>query len=211
MSYFTAEPARFSLVAAATAAVVGSMLIAGPADAAEARITSEEAAAMRAAMTDAGISASAQDSLIAKLQSGRRADSERLEAHPVSVIESTLPDGGTSRVATFADGSQRTTSEVPITVSGADGPITTFTTFECNLLHCTALMSRAQTKTMATGSAAASAIIAALCGPAAWACAIGVGIMVDTANRAVNQGRCAGIRRLTTAAPIWPVIEPCRQ
>jgi hypothetical protein len=100
---------------------------------------------------------------------------------------------------------------VPVTVSSPSGPITTNTTYSCNVLHCTALLSKAQTKQVATGSAAAGAVISALCGPAAWACAIGVGLMIDTANRAKSQGKCAGIRKLTTAAPIWPVIERCRQ
>lgn len=152
-----------------------------------------------------------QEDLISKLRSGQQADSERPGARPVTTIESSLPNGGISRVATFADGSQRTTSEVPITTSGEAGPITAFTTIECNVIHCTVLLSKAQTKTMATGSAAAGAIITALCGPAAWACAIAVGLMVDTANRAVAQGKCAGIRRFVTAAPVWPIIEPCRQ
>jgi hypothetical protein len=194
-----------------TVSLLGTALVAAPASAADARVTPAEAATIRAAMTDAGISASAQDVLIAKLRAGRGTESERPGARPVSSVDSALPGGGTSRVETFSDGSQRSISEVPITTEGTTGPITTFTTYSCNLLHCTALMSRAQTKRMATGSAAAVAVISAICGPAAWACAIGVGVMVDAANRAKNQGKCAGIRRLTTAAPVWPVIEPCRQ
>lgn len=204
------SPLRTALVAAVTTAMLGSLLVAGPAAATESRVSDEEAAAIRIAMTDAGLSVHEQDALITTLRHGRLALSERPNARPVSVTASALPDGGTSRVATYADGSQRTTSEVPITIAGATGPITTFTTIECNLVHCTALLSRAQTKTMATGYAAAGAIIAALCGPAAWACAIAVGLMVDTANRAVSQGKCAGIRRFVTAAPVWPVIERCR-
>jgi hypothetical protein len=211
MKLFTITPARTALVAATTAAMLGSMLVAGPANAAESRVTNEEAAAIRTAMTNAGVSESTQEALITKLQSGQQSDSERPDAQPVSVDESALPSGGTSRVATYADGSQRTTSEVPITTAGAAGPITTLTTIECNLIHCTVLWSKAQTKTMASGSAAAGALITALCRPAAWACAIAIGLMVDTANRAVSQGKCAGIRRFVTAAPVWPIIEPCRQ
>lgn len=211
MNVSTTTPARAALVGAALAAMLGSTLVAGPAHAAESPVTDEEVTAIRTAMTDASIPRSTQEALIAKLQSGLPADSERPDARPVAIAETTLPDGGTSRVATFADGSQRTTSAVPITTEGSAGPITTLTTIECNLIHCTVLLSRAQTKTMASGSVAAGAIISALCGPAAWACAIAVGLMVDTANRAVSQGKCAGIRRFVTAAPVWPIIEPCRQ
>ena len=207
----TITPTRTALATAATAALLGSALIASPANAADSRITSDQATAIRAAMTDSGVSSKEQDALIAKLQAGETTDSERSEAKPVSSVDSALSNGGRSRVETFRDGSQRSSSTVPITTESARGPITTFTTYSCNVLHCTALFSRAQTKQLATGAAAAGALVTALCGVAAWACAIAVGIMVDTANRAKNQGKCAGIRKLTTAAPVWPVIEPCRQ
>lgn len=211
MKLFTITPARTAVVATAAAAMLGSMLVAGPANAAQSRVSDEEARAIRTAMTNAGIAPSTQNALIAKLKTGQKSDSERDDARPVSVEDSALPSGGTSRVTTYADGSQRTTSRVPITTAGPDGPMTTFTTFECNLVHCTVLASKAQTQALASGSATAGAVITALCGPAAWACAIGVAIMVDTANRAVSQGKCAGIRRFVGAAPVWPVIERCRE
>jgi hypothetical protein len=123
----------------------------------------------------------------------------------------TAAPASAAEIQTAVEGTQPGVATVPITTEGTAGPITTYTTYSCNLLHCTVLLSRAQTKQMATGSAAAGAVITAICGPAAWACAIAVGLMVDTANRAKNQGRCAGIRRLATSPPVWPVIEPCRQ
>lgn len=211
MKPFLQQRTRLPLVAATAATLIASALVASPAQAADPRISASDAAGVQAAMQRAGVPRTEQDLLIAKLQSGQATDSEQPDARPVSVTEHPLPHGGTSRVESFADGSQRSTSTVPITIDGSSGPITTFTTYSCNVLHCTALLSKAQTRQMATGSAAAGAIVAALCGPVAWACAIGVGIMIDTANRAKNQGKCAGIRKFTTSAPVWPVIEPCRQ
>ncbi|WP_223693532.1 hypothetical protein [Leifsonia poae] len=93
---------------------------------------------------------------------------------------------------------------------GAAYPIVADPGLECDWQFCTILLSRGETKQMATSMAAAAAIIAAACGPAAWACGIGTGLMVDTANRAMNQGKCAGIRKQHILAPVWPIIEPCR-
>ena len=207
--HFTAR--RALIVGANVTAITASSLLASPASAAESRISPEHLSTIRAGMKDAGITEQTQDSLIRKLQSGRLADSERPDSTPVSTTSSSLPGGGTERIETFADGSQRTESRVPITTTDNGTPITTFTTISCNLLHCTALMSRAQTRTVASGANAAKAVIIALCGPAAWACAIAVGVMVDQANRALAAGKCVGIRRFTTAAPVWPISEPCRQ
>lgn len=140
-----------------------------------------------------------------------------LTAAPASATEAQLTsaDAESMRAGTTASGitagERDNIGTAPITIEGAAEPITTDTTYSCNVLHCTALLSKSQTKQMATGAAAAGAILTALCGPAAWACAIAIGLMVDTANRAENQGKCAGIRRLTTTAPVWPVVEPCRQ
>ncbi|MFS0729155.1 hypothetical protein ABC270_03635 [Curtobacterium sp. 1P10AnD] len=207
----TIHARRTALVATATIALFASAVVASPANASESRITDEDARVIRMAMTTAGIGAATQDVLIAKMRAGELVDSERSDAHPVSRTVVALRTGGVSRTETFADGSQRTTSEVPITMQGQDGPVTSRTTYACNLMHCTALASRAQTKALASGYNAAKAVIIAMCGPAAWACAIGVGIMVDTALRAVSQRKCVGIRKFTTAAPVWPVIEACRQ
>ena len=55
MKLFTTTPGRTALVAAAIAAMFGSMLVAGPANAAESRVTDTETEAIRTAMTDAGI------------------------------------------------------------------------------------------------------------------------------------------------------------
>ncbi|MFC6357147.1 hypothetical protein [Luethyella okanaganae] len=89
-------------------------------------------------------------------------------------------------------------------------PIVADPGLECDWAFCTVLMTRSETQQMASSMAAAGALVAAACGPAAWACGIGIALMVDTANQAANQGKCAGIRKQTIAAPVWPVIEPCR-
>lgn len=201
---------RSLIVGTIIAAITASSLVASPASATASRIAPQDVPTIRAEMTDAGIPDQTQDLLIRKLQSGRLADSELPDSKPLSTTTSSLPSGGTALVETFADGSQRTETRVPITTTDNGAPITTFTTISCNLLHCTALLSRAQTKTIASGANAAKAVIIALCGPAAWACAIAVGVMVDQANRALAAGKCVGIRRFTTTAPVWPVSEPCR-
>jgi hypothetical protein len=83
---------------------------------------------------------------------------------------------------------------------------------EGNLLHCTLIYTKADTKAMAsTTTATLTAALSAACGPAAWACGIAAGLVIDTVKRAAAQGKCFGIQRLTTAAPVYPVIVTCRR
>jgi hypothetical protein len=163
-------------------------------------------------MQEAGISAAVEERLIGKLKAGEPLDSESSAAAPVSSV-TTHESAGDVTTQTFADGSIRTTVELD---QGASAPSTRIyvahPTLECNLIHCTLIYSKADTRYMATGSfATVSAIIAAACGPAAWACGIAAGIVIDTTKRADNSGRCIALQKLISAGPPYPVIVTCRK
>ena len=197
---------------AIAAAVLASSLVAAPASAAEEELTRTEEARIRATMQDAGLALGVENRLIGKLRSGERLDSELETAVPISSV-TTVEEAGPATTRTFADGSVRTTVELDQTLTGPSTRVyVAHPTLECNLIHCTLIYSRADTRYMATASfATVSAIVAAACGPAAWACGIGVGIVVDTTHRAYNSGRCIGLQKVLTAGPPYPVIVNCRK
>lgn len=90
-------------------------------------------------------------------------------------------------------------------------PVTIMARLECNFQFCTVMYSRNETRQL-TNSGLVTALIAAACGPVGWACGIATAAMVQTANSAVAQGRCVGIRRTSLPSLVtWPVIENCRQ
>jgi hypothetical protein len=204
-----------ALAMVSSAVLLGSIVSAGPAGAVEVSVAApSDPGVIRRAMTAAGADESAIRSVIDELATGRTLDAARPDSVPSAVERHELPRGGSETIETFADGSQRSTSEFPVTTTDdrSGRAVTTFTTIQCDALFCTLLLSRAQTKTMASGGNAAKALLTAACGPAAWACAIAIGIVVDQANRAVRAGKCVGVRRPNTVTlATWPVTEPCRQ
>jgi hypothetical protein len=156
-------------------------------------------------MQEAGISAAVEERLIGKLQAGEPLDSESSAAAPVSSV-TTHESAGDVTTQTFADGSIRTTVELD---QGASAPSTRIyvahPTLECNLIHCTLIYSKADTRYMATGS------FATVSGTAAWACGIAAGIVIDTTKRADNSGRCIALQKLISAGPPYPVSVTCRK
>ncbi|WP_147430246.1 hypothetical protein [Frondihabitans australicus] len=110
---------------------------------------------------------------------------------------------------TFNDGSVRTIATLAIP-SADSRAVTTYVTIECNLIHCTLFMTKAQTKQLAS-TATAGAVVAAACKAASWACRIALAIMRDTATSAVSQGKCVALRKFVGPSLVsWPVIEKCR-
>jgi len=195
---------------AAVTAVLAASLVGSPANAAEARLSATEEQAVRTTIQEAGLTQAVEDRLITKLQSGQLLDSELDASEPVSTSVADTSDGPLT-TETFADGSIRTTQVVG---ASTDGPSTrvyvAHPTVSCNLIHCTLIYSKADTKQMATGSyAAAAAIVAAACGPAAWACGIATGIVVDMTHNAYKSGKCIGLQKVIAAGPPYPVIVTC--
>ncbi|WP_286345319.1 hypothetical protein [Frondihabitans sucicola] len=201
---------------AAVTAVVASLVVGAPATAAESpsagAITVERKEVLRSNMGEAGISSSVADHLMTKIEAGEELDSQKASAVPISQVEETSAGELTRTVERFADGSTRSTELVPLNDghSPTIDDVSTYATVRCNLVHCTLYMTRAQTKQMATGPATAAAVIAAACGPAAWACAIATGILVDQSKKAKSQNKCLGLRKFVGPSLVsWPVIESC--
>ncbi len=151
-----------------------------------------------------------EDRLIAKLQAGQRLDSELASSGPVATSESKT-DEGLVITETFADGSIRTTQDLAGPGDAASARLyVAHPTFECNVVHCTLIYSKADTKQVATSPyATAGAIISAACGPA-WACGIATGIFVDTAHSAYNSGMCMALQKVIAVGPPYAVIVSCR-
>lgn len=197
---------------AVTAAVTATSLVAVPANAAQNDPAPVEESRIRATMQEAGLSASTQDRLIGKLRAGGSLDSELSSSIPVSSVE-TQETAGLVTTQTFPDGSIRTTVELSQNTTGPSNRVyVAHPTLECNLIHCTLIYSRADTAYMATGSFATfTAIVSAACGPAAWACGIASGIVLDTTKNAHNSGRCVALQKVISADPPYPVIVNCRK
>jgi len=209
---------RLGVALTAAASVVAGMMVGTPAMAAEGALDPTQEAAVRATMSDAGLSQATEDRLIAKLQAGQELDSEDDSATPVSTVQGTAENGDPLTTETFADGSVRTTQELFEMSRGARAPggvsvkiYVAHPKLECNLVHCTLIYTKADTKQLATGAyATAAAIIAAACGPAAWACGIGVAGALDMAKNAHKSGRCLALQKVIALAPVYPVIVKCR-
>lgn len=193
-------------------AVLTASFIPTPASAAQSGITLSEERSVRATMHVAGLSSAVVERLIAKLRAGEQLDSELETVAPESSV-TTMQDAGVVTTATYPDGSIRTTVELERTLTGASARIyVAHPTLECNLIHCTLIYSRADTKYMATASFnTVSAIVAAACRPAAWACGIAVGVVIDTTHNAYSSGRCVGLQKVLATGPVYPVIVSCRK
>lgn len=195
----------------AVTAVLAASLVGSPANATEGSLSATEEQTIRTTMQDAGLTPTVEDRLIVKLQSGQKLDSELATAEPVATAITTTTNGPLT-TETFADGSIRTSQTVAVP---DDGPSTqvyvAHPTLECNLIHCTLIYSKADTKYMATGSfATVAAIISAACGPAAWACGIGAGIVIDMTKNAHKAGKCIALQKVMAAGPPYPVTVTCR-
>lgn len=212
LRFFTVNPVRTALVTAAAATLLGSMLVTTPANAVSGQLNSADEQTIRATMQQAGIAPAVEDQLIAKLQSGQQLDSELETAVPV-LTSTTTEAAGPVTTQTFADGSIRTSLTVNQTVDGSSTRVyVAHPTLECNLIHCTLIYPKADTKYMATGSfATVAAIITAACGPAAWACGIGAGIVIDVTHNAYSSGKCIALQKVIAAGPPYPVIVGCRE
>ncbi len=206
------RPSLLTSVFAITAAIIATSLMAAPANAAPSRIAPAEEDRIRATIREAGLSTSIEDRLISKLRAGDSLDSELSSSVPISSVE-TQEAAGMVTTRTYEDGSIRTTVELSQSTTGPSNRVyVAHPTLECNLIHCTLIYSKADTAYMATGSfATVSAIIAAACGPAAWACGIATGIVVDMTKRAHNAGRCIALQKVISAGPPYPVIVNCRK
>ncbi|WP_431030792.1 hypothetical protein [Plantibacter sp. RU18] len=118
-------------------------------------------------------------------------------------------DANGSPVATSYSVSGSTITQ-NVSHGGSAYPVVADPQLVCDALFCTAMLSKAETRTAASGMNAAAAAVAVACGPAAWACAIGAGIFLDSANQANNKGMCVGVRKAHPSPLAWPVIDTCR-
>lgn len=203
---------RSGLTIAVTMALATASFGAAPASAAPSHLSIEEERAVRGEMSDMGIATNTIDALVSELASGNQIESQRAIAVPTSTtVEETA--NGVREVSTFSDGSVRTVEQLSVSSTGPDGRVyVAHPTLECNLIHCTLIFSRADTKFVvnASSSSVASLLVAA-CGPLIWACAIGTAAVVSTARSANSSGKCVALQKVISVGPVYPVKSPCRR